>query len=221
MLALSMGVLASHAQTENTRKEQNNPSTKAAEPKPGNTPPTLPALPAPGAAATKPAAKEVAVVKTSMGEMVLEFWPEVAPKHVENFKKLARQGFYDGAAFHRVIKGFMIQGGDPNTKDESKRAQWGQGGPGYNIKAEFNDRNHTRGVLSMARSGHPDSAGSQFFICLANAPHLNGQYTAFGKLIKGDDVLGKIGDTPTDPRDVPLTRVNIDKVTIVPADSVK
>ena len=223
MVALTMGVLASHAQNENTRKEQNNPSTKAAEPKPATpAPPALPTLPTPGAPATKPAAKEVAVIKTSMGEMVLEFWPEVAPKHVENFKKLARQGFYDGAAFHRVIKGFMIQGGDPNTKDESKRAQWGQGGPGYTIKAEFSDRKHTRGILSMARSPAGfDTAGSQFFIVLADAPHLNGQYTAFGKLIKGDDVLGRIGDTPTDPRDVPLTRVNIDKVTIVPGDSVK
>jgi peptidyl-prolyl cis-trans isomerase B (cyclophilin B) len=219
MVALSMGVLASHAQTENTRKEQNTPSTKAAEPKAANTPP---ALPTPDAPATKPVAKEVAVLKTSMGEMVLEFWPDVAPKHVENFKKLARQGFYDGVAFHRVIKNFMIQGGDPNTKDESKRAQWGQGGPGYQLKAEFSDRKHTRGVLSMARSpGGIDTAGSQFFIVLAEAPHLNGQYTAFGKLIKGDDVLAKIGDTPTGPRDVPLTRVNIDSVTIVPADSLK
>jgi peptidyl-prolyl cis-trans isomerase B (cyclophilin B) len=219
MVALSMGVLASHAQTETTRKEQNTPSTKATEPKAANTPP---ALPTPGAPATKTVAKEVAVIKTSMGEMVLEFWPDVAPKHVENFKKLARQGFYDGVAFHRVIKNFMIQGGDPNTKDESKRAQWGQGGPGYQVKAEFSDRKHTRGVLSMARSpAGTDTAGSQFFIVLAEAPHLNGQYTAFGKLIKGDDVLAKIGDTPTGPRDVPLTRVNIDSVTIVPADSLK
>lgn len=222
MMALTMGVLASHAQTETTRKEQNSPSTKAAEVKPATpTPPALPTLPTPGAATTKPATKEVAVIKTTLGEMVVEFWPEVAPKHVESFKKLARQNFYDGTAFHRVIKGFMIQGGDPNTKDEAKRAQWGQGGPGFNLKAEFNDRKHTRGVLSMARSGHPDSAGSQFFIVLADAPHLNGQYTAFGKLIKGDDVLGKIGDTATDRRDVPLTRVNIDSITIVPADSVK
>ena len=223
MMALTMGVLTSHAQTETTRKDQNTPSTKAAEPKPGTpAPPALPALPTPGVATNKPAGKEVAVIKTTMGEMVLEFWPEVAPKHVENFKKLARQGFYDGAAFHRVIKNFMIQGGDPNTKDEAKRGQWGQGGPGYNIKAEFSDRKHTRGVLSMARSpAGPDTAGSQFFIVLAEAPHLNNQYTAFGKLIKGDDVLGRIGDTPTDPRDIPLTRVNIDKVTIVPADSLK
>src|SRR6476661_4308605 len=132
--------------------------------------------------------KEVAVIKTSEGEMVVEFWSDVAPNTVENFKKLAKQGFYDGTAFHRVIKGFMAQGGDPNTKDESKRNQWGMGGPGYKVNAEFNDRKHTRGVLSMARSGDPNSAGSQFFICLADAPHLDRQYTAFGRLIKGDDV---------------------------------
>jgi peptidyl-prolyl cis-trans isomerase B (cyclophilin B) len=220
MMALSMGVLPSHAQTDTTRKEQNSSNSKAAEPKTPPAPPT-PGLPAPNAKPGPQPAKEVAVIKTSMGEMVLEFWPEVAPRHVENFKKLAKQGFYDGTAFHRVIKNFMIQGGDPNTKDESKRGQWGQGGPGYNVNAEFNDRKHTRGVLSMARSRDPNSAGSQFFICLADAPHLNHQYTAFGKLIKGDDVLEKIGGAPTDPRDVPLTRVNIDSIKIVPADSVK
>lgn len=139
---------------------------------------------------------EVAVIQTSAGEMVVEFWPEVAPNTVENFKKLARQGFYDGTCFHRIMKGFMIQGGDPLTKDPSQEARWGTGGPGYQIKAEFNGRPHQRGVLSMARSSNPDSAGSQFFICLGNATALDGKYTAFGKLLKGDDVLGKIGDTP-------------------------
>lgn len=160
------------------------------------------------------AAKEVAVIKTSMGEMVLEFWPEVAPKHVENFKALAKKGFYDGTAFHRVIKGFMIQGGDPLTKEEANRARWGTGDPGYKINAEFNDRPHVRGVLSAARSQDPNSAGSQFFICLERAPHLDKQYTAFGKLIKGEDVLMKIGSTPTGPRDVPVTRVNVESVKI-------
>ena len=221
MVALSMGVFASHAQTDTTRKAQNAPSTKAAEPKDSPAPPSLPSIPVPGATDATPkasAAKEHAVIKTTMGEMTLEFWPDVAPNHVENFQKLAKQGFYDGTAFHRVIKGFMIQGGDPNTKDESKRALWGQGNPGYTVKAEFNEKKHTRGVLSMARSRDPNSAGSQFFICLADAPHLDRQYTAFGKLIKGDDVLGKIGATPTAGADVPLTRVNIDRITIVPAD---
>lgn len=176
---------------------------------------------------TKPAAgKEVAVLKTSAGEMVLEFWPDVAPGHVENFKKLAKQGFYDGVCFHRVIPGFMIQGGDPKTKDESQKAEWGTGGPGYTIKAEFNNRIHERGVLSMARSGHPDSGGSQFFICHGpgsspNLRNLNGKYTAFGKLIKGDDVLEKIATTPTEGPDRPVTRVNIDSIKIVPADSIK
>src|SRR5438445_3712211 len=134
------------------------------------------------------AAKEVAVIKTSQGEMVIEFWPDVAPKTVENFKTLARKGFYDGTAFHRIIKGFMIQGGDPLTKDPAKEESWGTGDPGYKIKAEFNDRPHQRGVISMARSRDPDSAGSQFFICHGEASGLNHQYTAFGKLIKGDDV---------------------------------
>src|SRR4051812_29635978 len=165
--------------------------------------------------------KEVAVIKTSEGEMVAEFWPDVAPKTVENFKKLAREGFYDGTAFHRVIKDFMIQGGDPLTKDESKQARWGTGDPGYKVKAEFNDKAHTRGVLSMARSQDPDSAGSQFFICHGNPRFLDKQYTAFGKLIKGDDVLEKIATTKTGPNDRPAKRINVESIKIVPADSVK
>jgi len=165
---------------------------------------------------------EVASIKTSLGEIVLEFWPDVAPGHVENFKKLANKGFYDGTCFHRVIKGFMIQGGDPLTKDVANEARWGTGGPGYQIKAEFNDRHHDRGVLSMARSQQPDSAGSQFFICHGNAHFLDRQYTAFGKLIKGDDVLEKIATTPTTrPGDRPVTRMAIESIKIVPADSVK
>jgi peptidyl-prolyl cis-trans isomerase B (cyclophilin B) len=164
---------------------------------------------------------EVAVIKTSEGEMVLEFWPDVAPNHVDNFKKLARKGFYDGTAFHRVIKGFMIQGGDPNTKDESKKESWGMGGPGYQVNAEFNDRPHVRGVLSMARSGDPNSAGSQFFICHGDPRSLDRQYTAFGKLIKGDNVLEKIATTPTEGPDRPLKRVNIESIKIVSRDSIK
>ena len=171
-------------------------------------------------------AKEVAVIKTSEGEMVAEFWPEVAPNTVENFKKLARSGFYDGTAFHRIVKGFMIQGGDPLTKDPAKESRYGTGDPGYKIKAEFNDRSHERGVLSMARSSNPDSAGSQFFICLANVSRLDHQYTTFGKIIKGDDVLGKIGDTEvttsdSGERSKPTKRVTVESVKIVPADSVK
>jgi peptidyl-prolyl cis-trans isomerase B (cyclophilin B) len=171
---------------------------------------------------TPPAAvKEVAVITTTEGVMVAEFWPDVAPNTVENFKKLARQGFYDGTCFHRVIKGFMIQGGDPKTKDESLKSEWGTGGPGYTVNAEFNDRHHVRGVLSMARSQDPNSAGSQFFICHGDATFLDHQYTAFGKLIKGDDVLEKIATTPTEAPDRPIKRMNIDSIKIVPADSIK
>jgi len=160
---------------------------------------------------------EIAIIKTSEGEMTVEFYPEVAPGHVENFKKLANKGFYDGTCFHRVISGFMIQGGDPLTKEESKQRAWGTGGPGYQIKAEFNDKPHTRGVLSMARSSDPNSAGSQFFICHGDPRFLDKQYTVFGKLIKGDDVLEKIGTTPTAPGDRPLKRMHIESVKIVPA----
>jgi peptidyl-prolyl cis-trans isomerase B (cyclophilin B) len=172
-------------------------------------------------AATMNEPKEVAVIKTSEGEMVAEFWPDVAPKTVENFKKLAKSGFYDGTAFHRVIKGFMIQGGDPLTKEESKQSRWGTGDPGYKIDAEFNKKSHERGVLSMARSQDPNSAGSQFFICHGAPKFLDGQYTAFGKLIKGDDVLEKIATTKTLPGDRPEKRMNVESIKIVPADSVK
>jgi peptidyl-prolyl cis-trans isomerase B (cyclophilin B) len=198
LLALAFGLVAAQAQTD--KKDD--------------------------AAKAKPAAKEVAVIKTSAGEMVIGFWPDVAPKTVENFIKLAKQGFYDGTAFHRIVKGFMIQGGDPNTKDPNKAELYGTGGPGYQIKAEFNDRKHELGVISMARSRDPDSAGSQFFICLGDAPFLNGKYTAFGKLIKGQDVLLKIGDTPVGPspsgeNSRPLQRVSLESIKIVPADSIK
>jgi peptidyl-prolyl cis-trans isomerase B (cyclophilin B) len=164
---------------------------------------------------------EVAVITTTEGAMVIEFWSDAAPKTIENFKKLANQGFYDGTCFHRVIKGFMIQGGDPLTKDPGKENLWGTGGPGHTIKAEFNDRSHVRGVISMARSNHPDSAGSQFFICHGSPTFLDHQYTTFGKLIKGDDVLEKIGTTPTHPQDRPDKRMGIVSIKIVPRDAVK
>ncbi len=166
-------------------------------------------------------ANEVAVIKTSEGDMVIEFWPDVAPKTVENFKTLAKKGFYDGTCFHRVIKGFMIQGGDPLSKDPTQEGRWGTGDPGYKIKAEFNDRHHDRGVISMARAADPDSAGSQFFICHGSPRQLDHQYTAFGKLIKGDDVLEKIATTPTHYPDRPNKRIVINSIKIVPADSVK
>jgi peptidyl-prolyl cis-trans isomerase B (cyclophilin B) len=169
---------------------------------------------------------EVAVIKTSEGEMVAEFWKDAAPKTIENFKKLSRAGSYDGTTFHRIVAGFMIQGGDPISKDPSQEDRYGTGGPGYKIKAEFNDHKHERGVLSMARETDPDSAGSQFFICLAAVRHLDHQYTTFGKVIKGDDVLGKIAATPVErngqgERSKPTKRIVIESVKIVPADSVK
>ena len=169
---------------------------------------------------------EVAVIKTSEGDMVVQFWTDAAPDTVENFKKLTRQGFYDGTIFHRIVKEFMIQGGDPNSKDPAKENSYGQGGPGYNIKAEFNNHSHDRGVVSMARGPDPDSAGSQFFICLAPVHRLDHQYTTFGKLIKGQDVLEKIGDIPVTRNSMgepskPTKRVVIESIKIVPADSVK
>src|SRR5438067_1449910 len=169
---------------------------------------------------------EVAVIKTNEGEMVVQFWTDAAPNTIDNFKKLARQGFYDGTTFHRIVKGFMIQGGDPNSKDPAKENRYGEGGPGYNIKAEFNDHSHDPGVISMARGPDPDSAGSQFFICLAPVHRLDHQYTTFGKLIKGDDVLEKIGDTSVTRNSMgepskPTKRLVIESIKIVPADSVK
>ncbi len=163
---------------------------------------------------------EVAVISTTEGKMVVKFWTDVAPKTVENFKKLAKEGFYDGTAFHRIMKGFMIQGGDPLSKTNDEMV--GTGGPGYKIKAEFSSKPHVRGVLSMARSQHPDSAGSQFFICLADARFLDKQYTAFGEVIKGDEVLEKIGNTPTTrggggEQSKPATRMGVESVRIVPA----
>jgi peptidyl-prolyl cis-trans isomerase B (cyclophilin B) len=166
-------------------------------------------------------AKEVAVITTTEGTMVIDFWTDAAPKTIANFKKLAKSGFYDGTCFHRVIKGFMIQGGDPNTKDAAKESEWGQGGPGYTIDAEFNDHSHSRGVISMARTSDPNSAGSQFFICHGNATFLDHKYTTFGKLIKGDDVLEKIATTPTHPPDRPDKRMGVISIKIVPASSVQ
>ncbi len=147
-----------------------------------------------------------AVIQTDLGDMAVEFFPEVAPNHVNNFTVLARKGFYDGTTFHRVIPGFMIQGGDPNSK-KTDRSQHGTGGPGYRLKAEFNDRPHKRGTLSMARSRHPDSAGSQFFICVADAPHLDGQYTVFGQVVEGVETADKIVSQKTDGRNNPLTSI--------------
>ena len=168
----------------------------------------------------QPAPAENAVIKTSYGEMTVSFWPDVAPKTVENFKRLAREGFYDGTAFHRVIKDFMIQGGCPNTKAGASGSP-GTGGPGWNLKAEFNERPHVRGVLSMARAAHPDYAGSQFFICHGDARFLDRQYTAFGQVAKGLDVLDRIAGVPCTgaggERSQPVERVAVESIRLVPA----
>ena len=166
------------------------------------------------------ASAENAIIRTTYGDLTLAFWPDVAPKTVENFKKLAREGFYNGTAFHRIIKGFMIQGGCPNTK-AGESGMPGTGGPGYKIKAEFNAKPHVRGVISMARSSHPDSAGSQFFICHGDARFLDRQYTAFGELIAGDDVLERIATVPTQggggEKSTPIDRIEITSVELVAA----
>jgi peptidyl-prolyl cis-trans isomerase B (cyclophilin B) len=161
-----------------------------------------------------------AVLYTTHGPMKFKLWSDIAPKTVENFVKLSREGFYNGTAFHRIISGFMIQGGDPLTKDPANAPRFGTGGPGYTIRAEFNDRPHVRGVLSMARSSDPHSAGSQFFICHGDARFLDRQYTAFGELIAGDDVLEKIASTPvksssSGERSVPTVRVEILSIDIM------
>ena len=154
-----------------------------------------------------------AVIETRFGNMEIRFFPEVAPNHVSNFIELAKKGIYDGTTFHRVIPGFMIQGGDPNSKSPD-RSKHGMGGPGYTIKAEFNDRQHKRGILSMARAQHPDSAGSQFFICVTDASFLNGKYTVFGEVISGMEVADKIVSQPRDSRDNPNDRIEM-KVNII------
>jgi len=154
-----------------------------------------------------------AVIETKFGNMELQFFPESAPIHVNNFIELAKKEFYDGTIFHRVIPGFMIQGGDPNTKNPD-RSKHGMGGPGYTVKAEFNEKPHKRGTLSMARAANPDSAGSQFFVCVAEASFLNKQYTVFGEVISGMEVADKIVSQPRDKRDNPHDRIEI-KVKIV------
>jgi len=149
-----------------------------------------------------------ATIETKFGNMELKFFPDIAPNHVKNFIELAQKGFYDGTTFHRVIPGFMIQGGDPNSKQPDK-SKHGQGGPGYTIKAEFNNKPHKRGTLSMARAAHPDSAGSQFFICVADSSFLNKQYTVFGEVISGMEVADKIVSQPRDKMDNPIERTEM------------
>ena len=154
-----------------------------------------------------------AVIETKFGKIELKFFPDIAPNHVNNFIELAKKGFYDGTLFHRVIPGFMIQGGDPNSKDPDK-SRHGMGSPGFTVKAEFSDKPHKKGTLSMARSSHPDSAGSQFFICVADASFLDGKYTVFGEVVSGMEVADKIVSQPRDKKDNPDDRVEM-KISIV------
>jgi peptidyl-prolyl cis-trans isomerase B (cyclophilin B) len=156
----------------------------------------------------KKMSEQQAIIHTKLGDITLKFFPDVAPNHVNNFIELAKKGFYNGTIFHRVVPKFVIQGGDPNSKNPD-RSKHGMGGPGYSVKAEFSNKPHKRGSLSMARSAHPDSAGSQFFICVADAPFLDGKYTVFGEVVKGIEVADKIVSLPRDGNDNPKDRIEM------------
>jgi peptidyl-prolyl cis-trans isomerase B (cyclophilin B) len=156
----------------------------------------------------KKMSEQQAVIHTKLGDITLKFFPDLAPNHVNNFIELAKKGFYNGTIFHRVVPKFVIQGGDPNSKNPD-RSKHGMGGPGYSVKAEFSKKPHKRGTLSMARSAHPDSAGSQFFICVADAPFLDGKYTVFGEVVKGMEVADKIVSLPRDGSDNPNERIEM------------
>jgi cyclophilin family peptidyl-prolyl cis-trans isomerase len=165
---------------------------------------------------------EQGVIETAVGTIVIEFFPGDAPNHVKNWKKLARMGFYDGTTFHRTVPGFMIQGGDPNSMDDDPYND-GAGGPGWNVDAEFNDRKHLRGIVSMARGLSINSAGSQFFICLDDLPWLDRQYTIFGEVVEGMGTVDAIIRRPRDPnnperplRPIPMTRVYVRTVYRLP-----
>jgi len=200
------------------------PASNDAKPSSNNDTATTTAATTTEAAAPAPAAAEkekpmseyenkVAELHTTAGEIDIRFFPDVAPNHVKNFIDLAQKGFYDGTKFHRVIPGFMVQGGDPNTKSGNP-ATWGTGGADKNVKAEFNSVSHKRGIVSMARSGHPDSASSQFFIVVKSSPFLDNQYTVFGEVTKGMDVADQIVSAPRDANDRPNNPTTITKVTI-------
>jgi cyclophilin family peptidyl-prolyl cis-trans isomerase len=160
------------------------------------------------AGSTTKATISVASKGQALGDIVLKFFPDVAPGHVKNFTDLAKKGFYNGTTFHRVIPGFMIQGGDPNSKNPD-RSMHGMGGPGHKVKAEFNSKPHKRGIVSMARSNDPDSAGSQFFICVADANFLDWQYTVFAEVVSGMDVADKVVSMKRDGNDNPFERVEM------------
>ena len=154
------------------------------------------------------------MIETNFGNIELNLLPELAPETVRNFTKLAESEFYNGTLFHRVIPGFMIQGGDPNTKKPELRAQWGMGGPGHNIKAEFSSRSHLRGIVSMTRAADPDSAGSQFFIVTTDSTFLDREYTVFGEVMQGMDIADKIVNLPRDQTDCPQEEAKMIRITI-------
>ena len=154
-----------------------------------------------------------AIIKTGFGNIKFSLVSDIAPETVRNFSQLAKSGFYNGTLFHRIIPGFMIQGGDPNTKNPDK-STWGQGGPGYNLKAEFNSRSHLRGIVSMARASDPDSAGSQFFIITSDSTFLDRQYTVFGEVVDGMEVADKIVNLPRDGNDCPKQEAKMLEVAI-------
>ncbi len=153
-----------------------------------------------------------ALIETNCGNIKINLLPEIAPETVRNFVALATSNFYDGTLFHRVIPNFMIQGGDPNTK-ESDKSVWGQGGPGYNLKAEFNSRSHLRGIVSMARASDPDSAGSQFFIVTSDSTFLDKQYTVFAEVVEGLEIADKIVNLPRDGNDCPKEEAKMLRIT--------
>ena len=206
---------ASTANNETTAAQTETNTTSSATASEASVPP--PATTSSAAAEeNKPMSQyenKVAELHTSAGEIDVRFFPDVAPNHVKNFIDLAEKGFYNGTKFHRVIPGFMIQGGDPNTISGSP-ATWGTGGSGKNIDAEFNSVKHKRGILSMARSSSPNSASSQFFIMVADAPSLDTQYSAFGQVTKGMDVVDKIVKAPTGQQDRPNDPTSIEKIVI-------
>ena len=197
---------------DSATEQTDSASTNASETATGT---GAPMTSAPAAPAEKPMSayeNKIAELHTAAGQINIRFFPDLAPNHVRNFIDLSESGFYVGTKFHRVIPGFVIQGGDPNTKSGDP-SLWGTGGSGKNVNAEFNSRKHTRGILSMARSGHPDSASSQFFICVADVPSLDNQYTVFGEVTQGMDVVDKIVNAPT-RGETPIEPVAITKVVV-------
>ena len=211
-LTLAVFGCAPASNTNTTSDTASTTTNTTAAPTTGGAPPPPPVA----KEEEKPAsyyANKIAELHTTAGEIDIRFFPNKAPNHVKNFIDLSEKGFYNGTKFHRVIPGFMIQGGDPNTISGDP-STWGTGGSGKNINAEFNDTHHARGIVSMARTGDPNGASSQFFICVADAPSLDNQYTVFGEVTKGMDVADKIVNAPRDANDRPNNPTSIEKIVI-------